>query len=252
MGGLVFEKLTQGLAANQVWPLRIAADEARIVASTYPVTLEFRFMGQAIGRAANVQAGDYFRKLSFDEVVVVNGANAQTVTLGLVSGQSGSDRITGEVSVISGEVVRSRSGLSFWGGGGIAAGAGVYSHCQLWNPVVSQRVLVVKQIIGSAGPGAAGGFNVMSSSAPLAGLYATPNALSKKLGGVASIAENRIENNAAKLGGFMAGVYTMAGESKQVAMAEPIIVNPGYGLIVVGYQVNQTISCIVQFYEEAL
>ncbi len=252
MDNFVFERYSQSLGAGQMWRASIAANEIRIAEAFWPVSVELRRGGRTIGTASNMLAGDYVRGVDFDEWVVINGGNPQTVTVKLASGQSGSDRIAGEVSVISGEVQRSKSGASFWGGGGISAAAGVYSHCQLWNPVASPKLLVVRQIMVTGGPGVAGGFNIMSSSSPLASLFSTANALPKKLGGVVSVAENRIENNAVKLGGFLAGIYTMAGESKTFTLAEPIIVSPGYGLIVVGYQVNQYSSCIFQFYEEAV
>src|SRR5687767_12346484 len=99
MSNLVFEKLTQSLAANETWRLRIAADYFRIAASSWPLTVRVSKDNRELGSMSNLQAGDYVNGVPFDSVEIINGANAQSVTVQLAGGGVGSDRVLGEVSV---------------------------------------------------------------------------------------------------------------------------------------------------------
>ncbi|SOD41605.1 hypothetical protein [Nitrosovibrio sp. Nv4] len=245
----VFEKLTQALAANQLWPLKIAANEARIVASSYPVTLEFRRMGQSIGSASNVQAGDFFRGVDFDEVVLKNGATAQSITLGLVSGQSGSDRVTGEVSVISGEVSRTKSGVAYAVGGYQAAVVAEYGYVYLWNPPASGKRLVVGEIAGCAE--ALGVWGVRSTVSQIGTAWGNLPG-NKLIGGAGSVATLYVGTQVAHTGVPLTGYKSSTTEFGKIGLIEPVIVPAGYGVGVWCSGVNELVRGSFQYWEESL
>lgn len=247
---MIFEKLRQVVAANSDWPMGMAGNELSITEAAYPVQIELRKGGTVISVASGVMPGDYIRGIEFDYFRIINGSVAQYVGILLSSGTAGSNRINGEVSVISGEVVRSAAGVSFWGGSAAGPVAAKYTHMQLWNPVASTKNLVVNQLSFSAGS-ATGDFNVRYSGTPLANLYAVPNALSKSLGASVSVAENRVDQLSSVIGTMLGGAFVAAAVTQTFSMTEPIIVRPGTGLMVVNMTVNVYGMAMFQFYETA-
>lgn len=250
MTSLVFEKLAQSLAANQTWPLQIAGDFFRVESCEWPVTVEIMSAGRVVGRMANVRAGDFVRDIVFDQVRVVNGATAQAVTVQIAGGGVGSDRIVGEVAVIEGGATRTKAGQAFAGANKTAAAAGQYPHVQLWNPAASGKRVIVSEI--GIDTSVAGDVAVRWSNAALAALATNPNGVSKMLGGGGSAAEVRAEANAAILGAGQ--LYGIAAATTHIIhkLTEPMIINPGYGVIVVAVTVATSVRGNFQFYEEAL
>lgn len=249
MSSLVFEKLAQSLAANQTWPLQIAGDFFRIEAAEWPVTVEIMNAGRVVGRMANVRAGDFVRDIAFDQVRILNGATAQAVTVQIAGGGVGSDRVVGEVSVIEGGVQRTKAGQAFWASKNVFAVAGQYSHCQLWNPVGSNKRAVVTELAFDASV-ANTLVSISSSTAPIAVIGNV--AASKLLGsGAVAACELRMENNAAMLGTGMVGL-TAEVPTRIQKFSEPIVLMPGSGVMVVGAVVNVAVRGNFQFFEEPL
>ncbi|MCK9991396.1 MAG: hypothetical protein RugAbin2_02410 [Rugosibacter sp.] len=226
---LVFEKISQDLAAGQIMPLRIAGDMVRIASAQWPLNLELRKGGVSIGTATGVLAGDYVRDAGFDEVVIINGTVAQTVTVQISGGGVGSDRVLGEVSVLDGNGFRSLANLAFCGGGGGSAVASQYPYVQLWNPAGSGRRLYLSALKFSAtvaGTVKAGFYNV-----PLTTLLgAVPSKLS---GGVVGVGELRYQASASLLLSGMSSTvsYIAASANLQKVFKEPVILLPGSGFI---------------------
>ncbi|SHL44957.1 hypothetical protein SAMN05216428_102440 [Nitrosospira sp. Nsp11] len=251
MTGFVYERIAQSLAANAIARMAIAAGELRIAASSYPVTVNLLLGGRILGSASGMQAGDYVRGVPFDGFEIVNGPAAQTVVIRLASGQSGSDRIVGEVSVISGEVTRSASGVAFFAAGGKTAVAAEYSYVLLWNPVASGKRLIANQIMGRVNT--SGAFNLRWVSGVIGtfpvGLELPSN---KLIGGAATVAEFRAGSQGTFPGTYISGVYSAPSTSFVVPINEPLVINPGFGVLVCGTAPNEQVNGSFQYWEESL
>lgn len=250
MTGLVFEKLAQPLAGNQAWPLVIAGDFFRIDSADWPVTVALYKASREVGRMANVRAGDYVRDIAFDEVRVINGATAQTVTVQIAGGGVGSDRVIGEVAVIDGGRAVTIANRAFWTAMGLSAAVGNYSHVQIWNPAGSGRALVVKKLgLGSA---VAGTVSFGMYGASLTTMSAGP-AYSKLSGGANSIVERRSQAAAAVLTTAMHGAMTIqANKTELIQLEEPFYVLPGFGMMAYHNATNADVVLSVEFREEPL
>lgn len=253
MTEFVYERFSQSLAANAVLRMAMAADELRIAASSYAVTVNLLQGGRVLGSASGMLAGDYVRGVAFDAFEIVNGGNAQTVVIKLASGQSGSDRIVGEVSVISGEVTRSKNGESFLAGMHSPAVVGSYSAVQLFNPLASGKRLIVNQIITSLDSGSGGTIYLRDSVTAIGALFpAAPNPLAKLFGGAVSVAENRFLAAASQQGNFFTHINALAFDSVIYNLREPIVIVPGRGLILSSAAVTVGVVASVNYWEETL
>lgn len=243
---LVFEKLSQSLAANQVWPVGIAAEELRIVSAFWPVTVELRKGGLVVGIASNMQAGDFVRDVPFDEARITNGANAQSVAIALASGGMGSDRITGEVSVVDGSLSLTQANRAFWGGTYIGASPANYPHVQCWNPAGSGRTYAVRSVVVTAQSNTPIGLRLHTAA-----LSTSSGALASKLGGGASAAaETRWQQNPTLIGAVgLSVLYVGANAPLSFDLQEPIIMPPGYGVIAMAESVNVALSASFQIIE---
>lgn len=185
-----------------------------------------------------------------DSWYLSNFANASTITGRVVIGMAvlDDDRVTGEVSVINGEVQRVMGGKCFVGLATQAASAGNFSHGQLWNPAGSGKNLILTKITPMVSPAA--GIAVQRHNAALTTLIG--NGYNKLLGNAVSTAELRSQLNAAQIGTNFAnfGLGT-ATDSKEVPFSEPIVIPPGFGVIVVPGVVNIAVWPNYQWTEEA-
>lgn len=260
MTSLVFEKLTQALGANETWRIGIAADFMRIETAQSAVTVRLLLGGRVLGEMANVQAGDYARVL-FDEIQIVNGGTAQTVTIQIAGGGVGSDRvvgavsvlgtvgIAGEVSVINGEAARVESDKAFIGFVTQGAAAGVYSIAQLYNPAGSGKACWLSKI--TLRTTSASDFNLYSHNAALAGLYGSGVSKRIRTAAQASAAQLRMQQNASPFGNmFMQIAVPNPSDSKDFPFQEPLKIEPGYSILVMPGSVNVPIYASFQWTEE--
>lgn len=186
-----------------------------------------------------------FRIENADGEATISG----TLIAGL--GEFTSDRIIGTVRVIDSARDRTLAGVSFLGAVYAAGAAAVNARVQLWNPPGSGRRAIVKQMkIGST---ANSPFNVYVATAAEANAYASPaNPVNKLLGGAASVMEHRYDNIVALPAGaiVLSGNVIANDETQWYRFAEPVILPPGYGLLVRNVTVNQPITACFDFYEE--
>lgn len=245
---LVFEKLTRSLAANQLWRTGIAANFFRLSEAAYPVTVRLYKDNRELGTMSNLLAGDYVRDVEFDAVQVENGATAQSVTVQIAGGGVGSDRVLGEVSVISGERSRVDAQTAFWGSAYAPPSAGNYSHTQLWNPAASGKLAYVTSI--SIASGVAGYFYIRYHTAALTTLNAPANCSSKRLGSPNSLLENRSQLSATVLGTQIGFLKNETTATLIVPLTEPIRIDPGFGLVFQPPAVNADCIFTAQYYEE--
>lgn len=247
MSNLVFEKLSQALAAGESWRLNIAGDFFRLSEAAYPVSVSLLKGQRIVGTMRNMLAGDYVRDIAFDGVIIDNGALAQSVSAQIAGGGAGSDRVLGEVSVVSGERFRTMAGASFWQSKSLTAAAGNLPHIQLWNPAGSGKRVVIEDIGGSV---SASLMKIALGSVPLTTLVG--NAQNKRLGGGLSAAELRTQESVSSIGNDFASFAFEPNIFSVLKLTSPIILDEGVGLNVKCGATGSTLQANVQFYEESI
>lgn len=223
---LVFEKMTQTLAAGEILRLGVAGDFVRICEAAYAVKVTLLKGGRVIGSMAGMLAGDYVRDVDFDAVWVTNGTTPQVITLQVAGGGVGSDRVLGEVSVINGELARVKANQCFMGVISNPQVAGQCGLAQLWNPAASGKNLILNKVSILAVAG--GVFAIFRHNVALTLGYP---GMSKVASGAASAAEVRSGASAANIGSQYANFgVASANESKDFAFSEPFVIPPGWGI----------------------
>jgi hypothetical protein len=120
-----------------------------------------------------------------------------------------------------------------------------YSKVQLWNPPGNTNRLIVEAINLSSG--VTGAFHIESSMAAL-GTMVGPG-LCKKLGGTASTGILYMQASAIFSGGMLFG-FTQSGQIYEKKLNEPIVILPGYGVVVESMSANADLTANFEWYEE--
>lgn len=186
--------------------------------------------------------------------VISNYANTATI-LGQVligKGEFTDSTISGSVQVIDGGKSRTLAGGAFVANGGANAVAAQYSCTQLWNPAGSGKRLIVEslQVVAVAAPVTA---QLLFMNTLLGGSTINQYGQSKLAGGAASAAAAYGVSTASSASStpFMtlsAATYS----SPVVKLAEPFILQPGWGLTLWGASVNTTMGANFEWYEESI
>jgi hypothetical protein len=173
-------------------------------------------------------------------IVIGNGAR--------IKGGANVNASSMSVSVVDGGKLRTAAGVAFTANVYVSAVAAQLAHVQLWNPSTTGKNLIVeKMYIASA---SACAMHVRSSTAALAAAYASAPT-SKLFGGSASVALLKYTNNAAEQGvATLLSAYLKASDNFTPELREPLIVPPGYGVIVNSFAVNTDIGATFEYYEE--
>jgi hypothetical protein len=185
---------------------------------------------------------------SNDQWLISNYANVAQINGKVVVGMGriDDDRVTGEVSVISGEAANANSGKAGIIAGAQAAVAGQYSHVQLWNPSSTVNVIVERVVMAA---GAACIVGMRSYNVALSTLNMGPQ--TKLFGAAAMQSRTRGEANASLLGTASANIFlAVANESKDFLLSSPIVLPPNWGLVFVPLTVNIMLNVTFQLLEE--
>lgn len=200
----------------------------------------------------DVDAGDWAEiPGGFDRFEVVS-TETQTAVIQVANSPGarvGSDRITGDVSVIDGALSSTLALDSFLGAVGSAGGAALFAHVQLLNPAASGVIAIVEQL------------GIVVNASSVVQLYRYDAALAvdsggapnKYVGAAASLSHLRSEDLAALTGtgspfltaAINGGVYT------PLSLREPIVLPPGVGLIAFAATANVPLTCSFEFSERA-
>lgn len=205
-------------------------------------------------RLQDVLAGTWAEPGEFKRIAFYSDT-AQTIKILVARGRAGVFRVNGEVSVISGEVTRSKAGVAFWGSGGAVGAAGQYPVVQLFNPVASTRRVIVDQLLVSLG-GVAGIVHVGQYDTAVTNF--TRNPRNKSIGGANSGSEIRWLSATSSIegaglpGSIAHAAYDVDADGVSMEMSEPMILEPGRGVIVVGGTVASTVRAVFQLWEEAV
>ncbi|WP_250479016.1 MULTISPECIES: hypothetical protein [unclassified Caballeronia] len=187
-----------------------------------------------------------------DSWTLANYANGAAILGQVVVGDGKIDdnSIAGTVQVVDGGKARTLNGTAFSVYGVAQAVASAYGRVQLWNPASNTNRLVVENVTiftGGGGPQAA---KVQFSTVKLATTLQA--GISKRADGAASSALACIDTNAtfgADVGSLMA-LSAQTSSSPGFKLAEPIVVPPGYGLLVWASGVNTLFGTSFEWYEE--
>lgn len=176
-------------------------------------------------------------------------AFSQTVRIMFGSGVGGSRRVQGAVSVIDGGRASTLANQAFVGYVGIVAAAACVPQMQLLNPAGSGKIVTVKQMRGSCS--AAGLLRYLNWGTALPeGPY---NPSNKRLSGATSTART-YRNTAAGVasGVSMETISISANQVFQLALQEPIVLEPGNGLIISHDALASTLTAAFEFVETTL
>lgn len=171
-----------------------------------------------------------------------------------ISPGSGTVTVAGTVSIAdTAGVARTLANSAFAASGGWGFVPGQYSFMQLWNKSVDTRLIVTK-CMGYLTPDTASAPLALNGGPAIAGTL-SHNPINNYLGQPASTAAECRVGAAAVLPGNVGllawPAYTAAGQSI-IALDEPIVIPPGYGLTVGSQVVNLTFFGFMQFYQEPI
>jgi hypothetical protein len=189
--------------------------------------------------------------------VMTNYAGTSTIigTVIVGNGDITDNRVTGSVEVIDGGKNRTLANQAFIGYGYANAAAGNYSYTQLWNPSNSGKRIVIEQITSGVFVGTV---PVVMNFAMTNAVFATSasNAQSKLTGGVNSVMEIRTDTNVNSGSTrfptrFWDQYVEATSRMWDLQPKEPIVVTPGYGIVISCGNVNTAFTTNIEFYEEA-
>ncbi|MBN9357540.1 MAG: hypothetical protein J0I15_13890 [Herbaspirillum huttiense] len=196
--------------------------------------------------------GQGFRldKRTFTNLQVTNAAGQATIIGMLLIADGGffDNRVTGSVEVIDGGKARTLAGGAFMGGVQCPAGAGLYSHLQLWNPPGSGKNIIIESATYSSSQN--GGVFFRTNAAALSSLQG--NGVAKLAGAAVSAAELRYQTiNAYQSGNNMLVLNLSAGQFSTFNFKEPVVLKPGNGFLIIETIANVDITGCIEWYEES-
>lgn len=243
------ELITIPMAANDAKSFELSGDYFEIIEAQYPVTVILSDRnGVQTGRMSNAEQSFYIKNTGFGNIQILT-TNAQTVRIGYGSGEAGTRRTAGIVSVVDGGRARTNAKLAFMGGITIAPGAGNYAVVQLFNPVGSGKNLVLSGVIGQVSN--ADGLAYFIQNASIGGTVTAPT--SKLGGGTASLGEiRRIGTPTIFSTGQIFGCNLPASGFIDHKFTEPLVLPPGYGLTSQCSTLNNAGGSSFEYYEETI
>lgn len=232
---------TLSLGANESREAAISGEYFELRNALFPVVLIELLdrSGGVIARLDNPEQSDFVRPGRYETIRITNGATAQTIKHFYGSGDAGSRRTSGlvtidgasDVSVIDGGKSRTLAGGAFLWTVIKSVGAGVLPVAQLWNPAGSGKNLIVTR--GCVSATVAGGVYMGVNTAAL-GVAAGYVGNKKSMSANTSVASPLSSSPAAMVAltknfGFM---FLQNYGQWQLSLNEPIVIEPGSGLIV--------------------
>jgi hypothetical protein len=244
--------ISQVLTANQVWPLNISGNYFEVLAVSGNVGVNVSFLrGQVeITNAAMVDVlpGTYAIPDGGFDTLLVSSPVAQTVKIAVASGQGGSRRIAGEVSVIDGSIASAVAGQCFLGHVWVAALAANFSHVQIFNPVANTQSIIVwsLEVFSLVG----GYASLRRHNAALSTAYSPANPQNKRLAGAASASQLFTQQNGSLIGTFISWIPVAAAAISPRLLKEPIVIPPGQGLVIAHNTVNSDLNLLADIREQ--
>lgn len=199
------------------------------------------------GAVVDLLPGQGMSAVKFDRLTVKDLSGAGNVGAILAGdGAWRDERIAGTVDVVDGGKARTIAGLAFIGYAYCFSGATKYAHVQLFNPQGSGRNLHVGQVGFYSSTAVAQGIVLGANSTPLDLLER--KGANKRIGGAASVAEVRTKIDVTHL--TNSPMAALAKELTTLKFLEPIMVPPGWGLILLNAAPGEDIGGTFEYFEE--
>ena len=230
------------IPANGSVNLLVSGDYFKVKSSTGSLTV----IGDSFGALAGLLAGQGLRDTNFSRLTLVDETGAQNSGYLLVSdGTFIDDRVTGEVSVIDGELSRSKSGNSYMCWGSTPAVVAQFGYLEIWNPSGSGKRIVVSDVSFSSN--AVGTF-LLSKLASTLG--ASSKSFSKS--SIASVsASNFGASTVATVPGTVVDLALTAASQPFIKFfKQPFVCEPNSGLLIANNSANAVLYASFQFFEE--
>jgi hypothetical protein len=205
-------------------------------------TIRVRLNG---GGYIDLLPGQGVNNVNFTSVDVQDRTGAQnvgTILAGIYDFRD--DRITGTVDVVDGGKARTMSNTACMGYAYIAAQAGLNANIQLWNPSTSALNLYVSQIVFYSN--GTGGCVMGRFDAAIQTLVR--NGARKRLSSAASVAEVRAASDVQKIVSQIGGLDKTL---KFLKFSEPLLIEPGSGLVLATNSQNEDLGGTFEYFEEA-
>lgn len=242
------------LAANESRTADVSGEYFEIRQSAYPVTVELLdAYGGVVSLMEDIQQSDFCKPGSFGKVRITNGAIAQKVVFWFGSGDAGSRRVSGDVSIIDGEKNRTLGGGMFAGAAICGNGGANYSNTQLWNPLGTGKNLVVTAA-SAALFGGSGAVNYCFSNVMLnaASVNAVANKKAGAVGGVALLRRELTAAVGSNGSAILRNETLPSTTSLQWVIKGALIVPPGYGLQIASEVTNFSLNTSLEWFEEVI
>lgn len=241
--------------ANGVVSIPVEGSFFKIIASTGPVSVG----GDAFGSIGPILAGQGLKDEKFRGLQVQDVSGSVNVVKILIADRGFvDDRITGEVSVIDGGKSRVISNSAFFGYGVGPNAAGQYAYAQLWNPVGSNKRVVIEALTTGIFTGGTVP-NVVNYAMVQTQMSTLQSAGKSKLsGGANSSASFYSETSAIQIAARFPGasffdLYFEAVNRPFVQkFVEPVVLLPGWGFVTVCSAPNTVTTNNFEFYEEPI
>lgn len=209
--------------------------------------------GAAGGSRITLQVGQAYRiadnKPTPDSWVLQNATGGAPILGKVVIGDGRIDdnSIAGTVQVVDGGKARTLGNTAYGAGGANAPAAGQYGRVQLWNPATNPNRLVVEAVTLFSSATANVGILTSNAKLGVAGSLGQP----KRLDGVQSVAGIATDSTAAPGNAAQIASYGIVANSMQtLKLNEPVVVPPGYGLMLLANVANSQVQANFEWYEE--
>ena len=215
----------------------------RLLSSTGAIEVR-REDGSVVGP---LMAGQGEQNQEFKRLTLVDKSGSNNIGTIVVADNTFVDaRTTGEVSVIDGELSRSKSGNAFATSFGLGAVGGQYAIIEIWNPAGSGKRCIVSDLQFSSSTAAA--YALVRTSALV---VAPSGALSKSnIGAVSQTKCNGYNSATVPIGPNLEQILVAASISVGRIFKQPYIIEPNSGLAVYNSAIGLNMYASVQFTEE--
>jgi hypothetical protein len=246
----MIEILKAAFTAGEVKTFLIQGEYLEILEAAYPVDVAMMDRSGAQLSTMRSAEASYFSRPGKYEVIQVTSAQAQTVRLFVGSGDAGTRRTSGDVSVVDANKSRTIADRAFFAGSTANGDATNVGASYLYNPVGSGVNAIVNGLTASS-TSAQLIYIATGLGVPVGNVF---DAVSK-LAGSATLAKVKKYESllaAAAPAGTMAVASVQANGLFDLNLKEPIVMRPGSWLLVAGSVVNTQISVSRQFFEELI
>ena len=202
----------------------------------------------SLGGAVDLLPGQGIENINFTNLTVSDRSNAQnagTILAGDFDFRD--DRITGSVEVIDGGRNRTIANQAFMATTYCGGQAGNTAQIQLWNPAGSTKRVIVERV--ARGSNTSGTVAVGITTAAL--VTKDKNAQCKLSGGALSTAELRFESKVGASGlASLTSNVVQAGVDLPFQFLEPVVLMPGFGLVLSASTLSADVLGAYEFFEE--